>query len=188
MYKLSGFLAPACGRAGSRPSLSCEKPNVLAGVLDSSSSGFFSPAFRRYSVQRTRLRHAKWAAPRRSLTACAGGDWGSAETVDSLRGMLAEMKGDPLEAYGGQVVMHRGSPEAKLMVIGEAPGAEEDRLGTPFVGRSGELLDRILAAVDIDSNHDAYITNIVKRRPPNNRDPLQRRSRTICPSCAMRSG
>jgi len=94
--------------------------------------------------------------------------------------MLAEMKGDPLEAYGGQVVMHRGSPEAKLMVIGEAPGAEEDRLGTPFVGRSGELLDRILAAVDIDSNHDAYITNIVKRRPPNNRDPLQRRSRTIC--------
>lgn len=72
MYKLSGFLAPACGRAGSRPSLSCEKPNVLAGVLDSSSSGFFSPAFRRYSVQRTRLRHAKWAAPRRSLTACAG--------------------------------------------------------------------------------------------------------------------
>ena len=70
-----------------------------------------------------------------------------------------------------QVVVSRGNPQARLMVIGEGPGAQEDEQGVPFVGRSGQLLDRLLAAAGIDSNRDAYICNIVKCRPPDNRKP-----------------
>jgi uracil-DNA glycosylase family 4 len=69
-----------------------------------------------------------------------------------------------------QTVFGRGNVEAKLMLIGEAPGAEEDRQGLPFVGRAGQLLDRIIAAVGL-TQQDIYIANVLKCRPPNNRDP-----------------
>ena len=69
------------------------------------------------------------------------------------------------------VVVSRGNPTARLMVIGEGPGAQEDEQGQPFVGRSGQLLDRMLESVGIDSNRDAYVCNIVKCRPPENRKP-----------------
>jgi len=69
------------------------------------------------------------------------------------------------------VVVSRGNPRARLMVIGEGPGAQEDEQGRPFVGRSGQLLDRMLESVGIDSNRDAYVCNIVKCRPPENRKP-----------------
>ena len=69
------------------------------------------------------------------------------------------------------VVVSRGNPQARLMVIGEGPGAQEDEQGRPFVGRSGQLLDRMLESVGIDSNRDAYVCNIVKCRPPENRKP-----------------
>ncbi len=64
----------------------------------------------------------------------------------------------------------KGSQQADLMIIGEAPGHEEDRQGKPFVGRAGQLLDRMLQAIDLDPAA-VYITNILKCRPPNNRDP-----------------
>lgn len=64
----------------------------------------------------------------------------------------------------------KGNQQADLMIIGEAPGHEEDRQGKPFVGRAGQLLDRMLEAIDIDPD-SVYITNILKCRPPNNRDP-----------------
>jgi DNA polymerase len=70
-----------------------------------------------------------------------------------------------------QVVVSRGNPGARLMVIGEGPGAQEDASGLPFVGRAGQLLDQMLASVGIDSNRDAYICNVVKCRPPDNRRP-----------------
>ncbi|MFQ6539147.1 MULTISPECIES: uracil-DNA glycosylase [Aphanothece] len=70
-----------------------------------------------------------------------------------------------------QVVVSRGNPAARLMVIGEGPGAQEDAQGLPFVGRAGQLLDQMLASVAIDSNRDAYICNVVKCRPPDNRKP-----------------
>ena len=88
-----------------------------------------------------------------------------------IEGMKA-LKGDPLETTGSKVVTYRGNPNAKIMVIGEAPGAEEDRQGKPFVGKSGQLLDNILGSVGFVED-DVYITNIVKRRPPNNRTPLK---------------
>ena len=70
-----------------------------------------------------------------------------------------------------QVVVSRGNPAARLMLIGEGPGAQEDSAGLPFVGRSGQLLDQLLAAAGIDSNRDAYVANVVKCRPPGNRKP-----------------
>jgi len=70
-----------------------------------------------------------------------------------------------------QVVVSRGNPQACLMVIGEAPGAREDELGKPFVGRSGQLMDRLMESVGLDPHTDAYICNVVKCRPPKNRRP-----------------
>ncbi|MCT0225246.1 uracil-DNA glycosylase family protein [Synechococcus sp. CS-1328] len=70
-----------------------------------------------------------------------------------------------------QVVISRGNPRARLMVIGEGPGAQEDASGLPFVGRAGQLLDQMLLSVGLDSNRDAYIGNVVKCRPPDNRKP-----------------
>lgn len=69
-----------------------------------------------------------------------------------------------------QVVMGEGSLENKIMFIGEGPGANEDKIGRPFVGKAGNLLDKIFHAVDIN-REDVYITNIIKCRPPNNRTP-----------------
>ena len=65
-----------------------------------------------------------------------------------------------------------GDPQANLILVGEAPGAEEDRLGEPFVGRAGKLLDKILTAINRSRAKDVYICNVIKCRPPNNRDPL----------------
>ncbi|CAM9739680.1 unnamed protein product [Pylaiella littoralis] len=84
---------------------------------------------------------------------------------------LLRLTGDPLEQEGGRIVVFRGNPEAQLMLIGEAPGAEEDRLGVPFVGRSGQLLDDVLRAVGLDPDVDVYVSNIVRRRPIDNRAP-----------------
>ena len=77
----------------------------------------------------------------------------------------------PLAAGRTQVVVSRGNPQARLMLIGEGPGAQEDAQGQPFVGRSGQLLDRLLARAGLDSSRDAYICNVVKCRPPENRKP-----------------
>ncbi len=85
----------------------------------------------------------------------------------------------PLGSLGRtQVVFGRGNPDAQLLLIGEAPGKDEDFQGKPFVGRSGKLLSKALESLEIDEN-DIYITNIVKCRPPLNRAPLPGES-AIC--------
>ena len=71
------------------------------------------------------------------------------------------------------VVLGTGNPKSKVLFVGEAPGENEDLQGEPFVGRGGKLLDKMLAAVDLDRKKNIYIANIVKCRPPNNRDPKQ---------------
>ena len=72
-----------------------------------------------------------------------------------------------------KIVVSRGNPLAKLMIIGEAPGAKEEELGEPFVGRSGKLLDKLLQNAGIDINQDVYFCNVVKCRPPQNRRPTK---------------
>lgn len=78
---------------------------------------------------------------------------------------------DPLQPDGGRIVGHRGSPQARLMLIGEAPGEQEDVEGRPFVGRAGLLLDKIFEYGGFDMSRQIYITNVAKRRPSNNRTP-----------------
>lgn len=70
-----------------------------------------------------------------------------------------------------RVVVSRGNPRAPLLLIGEAPGAQEDAQGVPFVGRAGQLLDRMLESVGLDTERDTYICNVIKCRPPDNRRP-----------------
>tara|TARA_Y100000748_G_scaffold289557_1_gene275476 strand:- start:25 stop:603 length:579 start_codon:yes stop_codon:yes gene_type:complete len=72
------------------------------------------------------------------------------------------------------VVFGRGNPNAKLFVVGEGPGQQEDEQGLAFVGRAGKMLDDVFSSVGIDTNKDCYISNIVKCRPPNNRKPLSK--------------
>lgn len=91
--------------------------------------------------------------------------------MNELVARMRALTDDPLASEGTAIVIFRGNPAARLMVIGEAPGAEEDRLGKPFVGKSGQLLDRILTAAGIDPERDVFVTNSVFRRPPNNRKP-----------------
>lgn len=92
-------------------------------------------------------------------------------THDELVHHLHKLSGDPLEKDGGRIVVHRGSPSAKLMLIGEAPGEQEDIQGLPFVGKAGQLLDKIFKYGGFDMERQVYITNIAKRRPMGNRDP-----------------
>jgi len=79
---------------------------------------------------------------------------------------LKRMKGDPLADAGTNIVISRGNPNAKLLIIGEAPGPEENIKGKPFVGRAGQMLDKILQAANFDPEKDVYITNSVFRMPP----------------------
>ena len=72
-----------------------------------------------------------------------------------------------------QAVVSRGNPHAKLMLIGEAPGAREDELAKPFVGRSGQTLERLMESVGLNCDQDVYICNVVKFRPPKNRRPTR---------------
>ena len=71
------------------------------------------------------------------------------------------------------VVFGQGVPDAEVLFVGEGPGQSEDEQGLPFVGRSGQLLDKYLFAIDLDRSKNCYIANIVKCRPPHNRDPLE---------------
>ena len=80
-----------------------------------------------------------------------------------------------------KIVVSRGNPTANLMVIGEAPGAKEEEVGEPFVGRSGKLLDKILQNEGIDVDQDVYFCNVVKCRPPKNRRPTKNEIRENLP-------
>jgi len=94
----------------------------------------------------------------------------SAADLDELKELLTGFDGCPLKATAKNLCFARGSAAARIMFIGEAPGRDEDLQGKPFVGRAGQLLDKMLAAIGL-SEDDVYITNIVYWRPPGNRTP-----------------
>jgi DNA polymerase len=93
-----------------------------------------------------------------------------ARDLSALETALSTFKGCGLAETASRLCFADGNPKARLMIIGEAPGREEDRQGKPFVGRAGQLLDRMLAAIGLDRT-SVYITNIVFWRPPGNRNP-----------------
>ena len=94
----------------------------------------------------------------------------AAPTLDELREALAAFDGCNLRLTATQLVFADGNPESRVMFVGEAPGRDEDMQGLPFVGRSGQLLDRMLAAIGLD-RQSVYIANVVPWRPPGNRTP-----------------
>ena len=91
-------------------------------------------------------------------------------TLEDLRNLCEQVDELRTDLKGTSLVFGVGNPKADLMLIGEAPGQEEDRQGEPFVGAAGQLLNKILAAINFDRN-DVYIANILKHRPPGNRNP-----------------
>ena len=93
-----------------------------------------------------------------------------AADLAALRRVMDDFDLCPLKKTAANTVFGTGNPEAKIMLIGEAPGADEDRQGEPFVGVSGQLLDRMLAAIELDRG-SVYITNMLAWRPPGNRKP-----------------
>ena len=95
----------------------------------------------------------------------------SAKTLDELRAALEGFQGLSLKRTATQMVFSDGVPTAKIMLVGEAPGADEDRMGKPFVGVSGQLLDRMLASIGLSRETNVYISNVINWRPPGNRSP-----------------
>lgn len=100
----------------------------------------------------------------------------SANTLDELRAVMAEFDGLAIRKTATQMVFSDGNPASPIMLIGEAPGADEDRIGRPFVGVSGQLLDKIFAAIGLSRTEEdpakaVYISNILNWRPPGNRTP-----------------
>jgi uracil-DNA glycosylase len=95
----------------------------------------------------------------------------AAGSLDALREAMAGFEGSPLRETATNLVFADGAPGSGLMLIGEAPGADEDRLGKPFVGVSGRLLDRMLSSIGLGRERDFYVANILPFRPPGNRTP-----------------
>ena len=113
---------------------------------------------------------------------------GTAQAAAAAATSLAELKA-ALEAFDGcalkrtatNTVFADGIAEGRVMLIGEAPGRDEDRVGKPFVGRAGQLLDKMLASIALDRRSNAYITNVINWRPPDNRDPTPEEAAACLP-------
>ena len=103
-----------------------------------------------------------------------------ANSLDELAATLARFDGCTLKATAKNLCFYRGLSRARVMLIGEAPGREEDLAGKPFVGRAGQLLDKMLAAIGLGEEH-AHITNIVYWRPPGNRTPTPQEAQVCRP-------
>jgi uracil-DNA glycosylase len=104
----------------------------------------------------------------------------AAPNLAALRSAMAGFGGCPLKRTATQLVFADGVPGSSVMFVGEAPGGEEDKIGRPFVGRAGHLLDRMLAAIGLDRGH-VYIANVVPWRPPGNRTPTLQETQACLP-------
>ena len=104
----------------------------------------------------------------------------TAPTLEALRALLESFEGCALRNTATRLVFADGNPQARIMFVGEAPGRDEDIEGLPFVGRSGKLLDRMIAAIGLDRSK-AYIANVIPRRPPGNRTPTPQETQICLP-------
>ena len=95
-----------------------------------------------------------------------------AQELNNLRDIISKIKNCKLKENASNLVFSDGNPNSKIMIIGEGPGANEDKEGLPFVGRAGQLLDKMLNAINL-SRDNVYITNVVNYRPPENRKPTE---------------
>jgi uracil-DNA glycosylase len=104
----------------------------------------------------------------------------TAPSLEALRALLENFDGCALKFTATRLVFADGNPQARIMFVGEAPGREEDLEGRPFVGRSGKLLDRMIAAIGLDRGN-AYIANVIPWRPPGNRTPTPQETQICLP-------
>jgi uracil-DNA glycosylase len=104
----------------------------------------------------------------------------TAPSLEVLRELLEKFDGCALKSTATRLVFADGNPQARIMFVGEAPGREEDIEGLPFVGRSGKLLDRMIAAIGLDRSN-AYIANVIPWRPPGNRTPTPQETQICLP-------
>src|SRR6266850_1155924 len=104
----------------------------------------------------------------------------TAPSLEELRALLENFDGCALKSTATRLVFADGNPQARVMFVGEAPGREEDIEGLPFVGRSGKLLDRMIAAIGLDRS-SAYIANVIPWRPPGNRTPTPQETQICLP-------
>lgn len=135
----------------------------------------------RFEVEKTKAIAQTPEAEARPAPTPVSADAGALElaaecaSLDALKTAIVAFEGCALKKGARNTVFADGNPDARVMIIGEAPGREEDQAGKPFVGRSGQLLDRMLSAIglrrDADAAHAVYITNVMPWRPPQNRDP-----------------
>src|SRR5665213_2619931 len=95
----------------------------------------------------------------------------TANTLAELKAALEAFEGSNLKKLATNTVFADGVPDRRIMFIGEAPGRDEDKIGLPFVGRAGQLLDKMMASINLSRKTNAYITNVINWRPPENRDP-----------------
>ena len=100
--------------------------------------------------------------------------------LDLLKKTIINLKNCDLKKGAKNIVFSDGNPKSKIMLIGEAPGANEDQEGLPFVGRAGQLLDKMLSAINLDRNK-VYISNIINYRPPDNRRPTEQEIKRYLP-------
>lgn len=141
-------------------------------VMASTAAAPDAPTPRKRSAARIEPPEEAVSTARRIARACG--------TLEELRAALAEFDQCPLKATATNLVFADGNPDSGLMIIGEAPGADEDRQGLPFVGVSGKLLDRMLDAIGRDRG-SAYISNVLFWRPPGNRKPTTLESEMCLP-------
>jgi DNA polymerase len=102
-------------------------------------------------------------------------------TLLALKSAVEAFEGCALKRHATKTVFADGTPAHRILLIGEAPGKDEDAAGLPFVGRAGKLLDRMLAAIGLDRKTNVYITNVLNWRPPGNRDPAPEEAATCLP-------
>jgi uracil-DNA glycosylase family 4 len=132
-------------------------------------------------VQAPAIASSPFAAPAPDIAALAAREAvENITTLEELRAALDVFEGCALRATATQLVFADGNPKAKLMLVGEAPGRDEDIEGLPFVGRSGKLLDRMLAAIGLDRTQ-VYIANIIPWWPPGNRTPAPHETAVCLP-------
>ncbi len=167
-FRLSGADAGEL-RGAAPPPAPAAQPTRPRATLDAPPARPAAPASRNFPT----------AAPDAAETAARNAAR-EAKTIAELGEALARFDGCGLKATAKTTCFYRGAPKARLMIIGEAPGRDEDIAGKPFVGRAGQLLDRMLAAIGL-GEADVHITNIVYWRPPGNRTPTPQEAQLCRP-------
>lgn len=161
-----GELARCAAAARTAPQRSAKGQGQAAEAGDSARSPSLAPAASASSPDRPAL-------PAHTAAENAG--------YDELRELALACTRCSLSRSRARVAFSDGNPKARLMVVGEAPGAEEDRTGLPFVGQAGKLLDLMLASVGLSRKDSVYICNVLKCRPPGNRNPAPEEIESCAP-------